>query len=295
MKNSKYNIGSIFKTDDYGNVEIKEKTKRGFIVKFLDYDLVEKECTRSQLLYGRLQIPNKKTKYEVGYIFSSNFSCDFKIIEKINRYKIKIKFLDEYGYETYVRASNIHSGVIYNPYKKNKYGSFLGEYEQNERSKKNYIIWSSMFTRVNNNSNYKNVSICDEWYNFSNFNSWCIDNYPYHIQNVKFNLDKDLLQIGLDNKIYSPTTCVFLPSSVNSHIKTNPKDKKFTKINNKYKVKVYNFKEKKELYIGSFEDLEFAKKTYIENKKIQHEHAKQYLRDLNYLEDKIIELVGIYE
>jgi hypothetical protein len=59
---------------------------------------------------------------------------------------------------------------------------------------------------------YQNCIVCDKWHNFQNFGKWYNENY-YEIPNSKMNLDKDLLVY--QNKIYSDTTCCFLPNSIN--------------------------------------------------------------------------------
>ena len=52
-----------------------------------------------------------------------------------------------------------------------------------------------------------------EWHNFQNFAEWAEQNYnPDTMQ--KWQLDKDILFKG--NKIYSPETCCFVPSRINS-------------------------------------------------------------------------------
>ena len=77
-------------------------------------------------------------------------------------------------------------------------------------------IWKSMHNRCNNPnaeaySRYGavGVTICDEWNSFDSFFSWFKDNYI-----EGFALDKDFVVAG--NKVYSPNTCVFIPTMLNS-------------------------------------------------------------------------------
>lgn len=37
--------------------------------------------------------------------------------------------------------------------------------------------WNNIFSRINNNKAYRNVIVCNEWFTFSNFYEWFIDNY----------------------------------------------------------------------------------------------------------------------
>lgn len=84
-----------------------------------------------------------------------------------------------------------------------------------------YRTWANILTRCtttdksygydyapNHNHTYLKTKICDEWLTYSKFRDWCIE------KNWEGNhLDKDLLG---DGTLYSPHTCVFLPSVVNS-------------------------------------------------------------------------------
>lgn len=77
--------------------------------------------------------------------------------------------------------------------------------------KEAYQHWYNMHYRVDHNKNYTNVSICNEWYAFSNFYDWFEPNYENGWQ-----LDKDLLS----GYIYSPSTCLFVPNEVNQLFRT---------------------------------------------------------------------------
>ena len=63
---------------------------------------------------------------------------------------------------------------------------------------------------------YKGCTVCDEWLTFSNFKKW-MELQAWEGRT----LDKDFLIEG--NKIYSPTTCVFLPQKLNKFINTRAK------------------------------------------------------------------------
>lgn len=87
-----------------------------------------------------------------------------------------------------------------------------------------YTHWCNLLSRIFSDSYtksvtcYKDSSICDEWMNFSNFYKWAKDK-----RYIGRDLDKDLKVTG--NKIYSPSTCLFIPPDVNKLIqeKTRPK------------------------------------------------------------------------
>lgn len=78
-----------------------------------------------------------------------------------------------------------------------------------------YTTWSSMFSRCYSKAvhrvrpSYVGCCVHPEWYSFSSFRTWWLQQYIEGYQ-----LDKDLLTLG--NKMYSPSTCLFVPSWVNS-------------------------------------------------------------------------------
>ncbi|HFP4107886.1 TPA: hypothetical protein ACHGGP_003533 [Escherichia coli] len=67
--------------------------------------------------------------------------------------------------------------------------------------------WNNIFSRINNNKAYRNVIVCNEWFTFSNFYEWFIDNYVEGWQ-----LDKDIVGGGTT---YGPQHCIYVPKEVN--------------------------------------------------------------------------------
>lgn len=82
------------------------------------------------------------------------------------------------------------------------------------RSDKAYSFWKSMIERCYSklpfSKYYHNCKVCDEWLLFSNFSYWFHNNYI-----EGYELDKDILTNGM-GYIYSPETCVFVPSYINT-------------------------------------------------------------------------------
>lgn len=80
-----------------------------------------------------------------------------------------------------------------------------------------YLKWKDMIIRCyskreqSRHPTYKGCTVCEEWLLFSNFRKWMVTQDWKNKQ-----LDKDLLFQG--NKIYSPSTCVFLHRKVNTFI-----------------------------------------------------------------------------
>ena len=135
---------------------------------------------------------------------------------------------------------------------------------------KPYYIWHHMLHRSYSENchrrcpSYIGCSVCEEWHDFDNFREWFIENHKegYH-------LDKDLLQQG--NKVYSPSTCVFLPPRINTLlIECNrsrgdyPIGVYYDKRYKKFKAQCNNGKGKK-VHLGCFDnptDAHQAYKTY---------------------------------
>ena len=120
-----------------------------------------------------------------------------------------------------------------------------------------YKKWRTMLQRCTSKSvqdkypNYKGCYICDEWKYFSNFKRW-VDSQPNKDwENCE--LDKDLLFRG--NKCYSPDTCIFVSSKVNTFI--NNKCSEFVgaswnKSGGKFQSRVRNPFTGKDEYLGLF-------------------------------------------
>lgn len=78
-----------------------------------------------------------------------------------------------------------------------------------------YNAWNGMLERCYSSRyhaikpTYIGCTVCDEWKLLSNFKAWYDANHKqgYH-------LDKDILHRG--NKVYSPSTCRYIPPSINS-------------------------------------------------------------------------------
>ena len=168
---------------------------------------------------------------------------------------------------------------------------------------KEYNCWRSMLERCydkkcqEKHTSYVRTTVCEEWFNFQNFAQFYNNNYP-EIENKKIHLDKDLLQQEIENKVYSPETCIFLPSNVNSFLANNKSDNisgrvgvSWHKNSKKWMSQIACFGDGKSAYLGIFTDIQEASLAYQKARAEQAEKAKQYLRDLNYLPEEIIQLV----
>lgn len=156
------------------------------------------------------------------FVFTN--SCGMiEVIELVSDGRAKIRFVDT-GYETVARRSNIKKGEVKDPTAPAVCGvGFMGVGKHSSRLNGKpslcYSKWIGMLKRcygdhTGKNKCYKNVSVCAEWHNFQNFAEWFYKNYPS--TGDRFDLDKDLKSGG--SKIYSPETCMFMPSALNTQI-----------------------------------------------------------------------------
>lgn len=129
-----------------------------------------------------------------------------------------------------------------------------------------YSKWNAMLERCyssacqKKNPAYVGCSVCDEWITFSNFKAWMIK------QDWKGKeLDKDVLI--QDNKIYSPSTCLFVSKEINRLISVRnktgckyPQGVSFDGRNGKYQARVRI--DSKSNALGSYATAELAFDAY---------------------------------
>ena len=167
----------------------------------------------------------KSDIYKPNTIFKSKSGENFIIVGKsIDRKGFMCGYFDNDNNTIIeVDIKSLKSCIFKNKNNPSVYGvGYIGygEYDS-KNSKKFYKTWCGMLERCYVDSvknkylvTYKNVAVCEEWLNFQNFAKWCSRTYIKGYQ-----LDKDLKQFGVKNKIYSPETCVWLDKFINSFIR----------------------------------------------------------------------------
>lgn len=178
----------------------------------------------------------------------NNQGCKMRILKYNNANDIIVQF--DSGYITKSKYVNFVDGIIKDPYCRTIYNhGYLGEgnYKASENGKntKPYATWNSMLQRCYDKStnynleSYVGCTVCEEWFNFQNFAKWYEDNY-YEVKNKKLHLDKDIKYDG--NRIYSPWTCLLVPSDINLIFRknTNPSRSKIRNLADSYKGVIPN-------------------------------------------------------
>ena len=125
----------------------------------------------------------------------------------------------------------------------------VGDYKVygNGKVLKRYTTWHGIIERCyskrykEKKNSYEGMTVCKEWLNYQNFSKWYDENY-YEVEGERVELDKDILIRG--NKIYSPDTCVFVPSSINKAFimygKEDHINEKIENYKNKLPISVYD-------------------------------------------------------
>lgn len=222
-------------------------------------------------------ISDYKLFYKDTIWFSEFNNCFIKIIDYIDKFNVKIKFLDEYGFETIANLDNIRKGNVKNPYRINKYGGFygIGPYRSVDFMQI-YKVWEGILKRTsdkyNDRKSYDNVSIDKSWLNFQNFADWYV-NYIKDLNPIFiYQIDKDILQWNQTIKIYSAKTCCLIPDKLNvSLVGLNLKREINPNLpvgvyHNDCKYSSYITNDNRRIYLGNFDNPDEAFEKYKQEK-----------------------------
>ena len=157
----------------------------------------------------------------VGKVCKSKSSGDFKILKYNDNKNVEIQFVNT-GFETSVQLTNLRNGKVKDPYSPSVFGvGITGTKYQptiNGVNTKEYTLWRDMLKRCYSNDfkkkrpTYEGCEVSENFKYYEYFYEWC--NNQVGFNNKDWQLDKDLLVKG--NKVYNESTCIFIPSEINS-------------------------------------------------------------------------------
>lgn len=160
---------------------------------------------------------------KVGMVLNSRNFGKFKITDVSHGFKkVSIEFL-ETKFQTTARWDSIAKGAVRDMLKPTVKGvGFLGEGKYvncvKRKRKREYTTWVNMLDRcygelrLKSNPSYIGCTVCKEWHNYQNFAAWYEVNYPN--DGGEYHLDKDIKVEG--NRVYSPSTCIFVTQKDNA-------------------------------------------------------------------------------
>ena len=203
----------------------------------------------------------------VGKVCKSKSSGDFKVLKYNNAKDVEIQFLKT-GFETTVELVQVKRGNVKDKYLPSVYGvGVLGTKYPSSKSgvqTKEYKLWCRMLKRCYSESfkkkqpTYEGCEVSDNFKSYEYFYEWCHEQIGFGNDGNgnPFQLDKDLLIKG--NKVYSETTCVFLPQEINTLLTKSEALRgehligvSWSKTNKAFKAQINKNKGKQE-YLGYF-------------------------------------------
>ena len=161
----------------------------------------------------------------VGKVCKSKSSGDFKILKYNDRANVEIQFLKT-GFEMVARLNHIRNGKVKDPHSPSVCGVGIVGIKYPSRVNgiltKECALWYSMLKRCYNDGfknkrpTYEGCGVSDKFKSYEYFYEWCNEQIGFDNDDNgnPFQLDKDLLVKG--NKVYSESTCVFIPAEINS-------------------------------------------------------------------------------
>jgi hypothetical protein len=168
---------------------------------------------------GIMQAPPKVKDVKEGFVGTTSQGDQFVVLETLPNNKCLIQFLDKQKHKRVANKNAVTRGNVKNPFRVMLYGvGYIGDGKHTSvTSRRQYNIWQGMLERCYSEAHphhkhYEDVTVCEEWHNFQNFADWCLTQEGF--KDKYFEIDKDFMVTG--NRLYSPKTCCFIPTVINS-------------------------------------------------------------------------------
>lgn len=275
-------------------------------IEFLDNGDILEDIQFGHFKRGNVNRKRLHKKQREGQVFKLNCGWEIQIIEYISYTNITAKVLETGEIIKKLRYDHLKNGDVLPRTFPTVYGhGYLGIEERVDANSKCYRTWNHMLERCFSNElkekypTYKDVTVCEEWLNYSNFKIWFDNNY-YEIENETMALDKDILAKG--NKIYSPYTCVFVPQKINTIFTKNNSNRGNYYIGVTYRPEINNSKpycascsdsKGKQVNLGYYKTPEEAFNVYKNNKE---KYIKQVADEYKpYIPQKLYDAMYRYE
>lgn len=227
----KHTVGSVYKTNLDGDVELIEHNGKTAIFRFLNTGY-ECEALIANVVAGKCRdhsvterVYSETTTHNA--IMQSNNYGEFILLERTGKHCV-VQFIKT-GYTTKCLWENIKLGKIADPYLPTTYNlGYMGEYKKTSYWKQALQLWRNMLKRCYSEKDPKGyfgkgITVDTRWLCFANFlqdlpklqnfNLW-LEGQRGHA--TKYNLDKDFIVEG--NKVYSREVCMFLTEAQNKSL-----------------------------------------------------------------------------
>ena len=179
---------------------------------------------KKELDYNKIYYNTQNKAFKIEKELEPKYDNNGKIVRKV-----LIRFIES-GYETETFLSKLNNDLV--PITDYLLPTVCGVgivgYADPEQNHSMYKRWTGMIARCYDPDNHRynaygarGVRVCDRWIRFDYF----LEDLPYlpgyqdmiNNPDAKYELDKDILQQGIpvNQKVYSPTTCMFVPQTQN--------------------------------------------------------------------------------
>lgn len=176
--------------------------------------------------------------------------------------------------------------------------------DENGNPSKEYKLWTAMLQRCYSTSkqyaSYAKVTVDERFHKFSDFYEWCHNQIGWKEVTTThdWGMDKDILQRGVEEKVYSPDICVFVPAEVNSYFTTRkakrgdlPLGVCYHKPHNKYVAQIGNGSGRP-ITLGAYKTVEEAFDVYKEAKRLRGIELANTWRCI--IDDRVIAVLEDY-